>query len=244
TMQLLSFMEPLRPGLAVRKLSEFTPKYLELFSKLAIKYDLNIIGGSHFTVEEEKLYNVSYLFKRNGGIGKQYKLHITPNERQWWGVQPGNKIEVFETDKGKISIQICYDIEFPEISRIAAEKGAQIIFVPFCTDERYAYLRVRYCAQARCVENHVYVAMAGTVGNLPSVENLDIQYAQSGIYTPSDIPFTRDAITAECTPNIETVIVDDVDLELLKRHRQTGSVLNWLDRRKDLYEVRLNEKNS
>ncbi len=239
TMQLLSFMEPIRPGLAVRKLSEFTPKYLELFSKLAIKYDLNIIGGSHFTVEDEKLYNVSYLFKRNGGIGKQYKLHITPNERQWWGVQPGNRIEVFETDKGKISIQICYDIEFPEISRIATEKGAQIIFVPFCTDERYAYLRVRYCAQARCVENHVYVAMAGTVGNLPSVENLDIQYAQSGIYTPSDIPFTRDAIASECTPNIETVIIDDVDLELLKRHRQTGSVLNWLDRRTDLYEIHL-----
>ena len=239
TTQLLSFRKPERPGLAVRKLAEFTPQYLEMFSHLAVRYDLNIIGGSHFTLENDKLYNVSYLFKRNGGIGKQYKLHITPNERRWWGVEPGNAIEVFETDKGKISIQVCYDIEFPEVSRIAVEKGAQIIFVPFCTDERYAYLRVRYCAQARCIENHVYVATAGTVGNLPAVENLDIQYAQSGIYTPSDIPFTRDAIASECTPNIETVIIDDVDLELLKRHRQTGSVLNWNDRRTDLYETRL-----
>jgi predicted amidohydrolase len=85
----------------------------------------------------------------------------------------------------------------------------------------------------------VYVAIAGTVGNLPAVENMDIQYAQSGIYTPSDIPFTRDAIASESTPNIETVIIDDVDLELLKRHRQSGSVLNWNDRRTDLYEVRL-----
>ncbi len=239
TTQLLSFMKTERPGLAVRRLAGFTPQYLELFTGLAIKYDINIIGGSHYSVEDERLHNVSYLFKRNGGIGKQYKLHITPNERRWWGVEPGNTIEVFETDKGKISIQICYDIEFPEVSRIAAEHGAQIIFVPFCTDERYAYLRVRYCAQARCVENHVYVAIAGTVGNLPAVENMDIQYAQSGIYTPSDIPFTRDAIASECTPNIETVIIDDVDLELLKRHRQTGSVLNWQDRRTDLYEVRL-----
>ena len=239
TTQLLSFIKANRPGTAVRKLAEFTPQYLSLFSNLALKYDVNIIGGTHFSVENDRLYNAAYLFKRNGGIGKQYKLHITPNERKWWGVEPGNAIEVFDTDKGKISIQICYDIEFPEVSRIAVEKGAQIIFCPFCTDERYGYLRVRYCAQARCIENHVYVAIAGTVGNLPEVENMDIQYAQSGIYTPSDIPFTRDAISAECTPNIETVIVDDVDLELLKRHRQTGSVLNWGDRRTDLYEVRL-----
>ena len=239
TMQLLSFMPANRPGTAVRQLAEFTPQYLDLFTRLSIKYDINIIGGSHFTVEDDRLYNASYLFKRNGGIGKQYKLHITPNERRWWGVEPGNTVEVFETDKGNISIQICYDVEFPEVSRIAVSKGAQIIFVPFCTDERFAYLRVRYCAQARCIENHVYVALAGTVGNLPAVENMDIQYAQSGIYTPSDIPFSRDAVASECAANIETVIFDDVDLELLKRHRQTGSVLNWKDRRSDLYEVSL-----
>lgn len=239
TMQLLSFVKAKRPGLAVRKLAEFTPEYLDLFSKLAIKYDINIVGGTLFTLEEGHLYNVSYLFKRNGGIGKQYKLHVTPNEKRWWGVSPGNTIEVFETDKGKISIQICYDIEFPEVSRIAVERGAHIIFVPFCTDDRYGYLRVRYCAQARCIENHVYVAIAGTVGNLPSVENMDVQYAQSGIYTPSDVPFSRDAIAAECTPNVEMIIVEDLDVELLKRSRQTGSVLNWNDRRNDLYRVHI-----
>ncbi len=163
------------------------------------------------------LYNIAYLFRRNGTLGKQYKLHITPTERNQWGVQGGNQVEVFDTDCGKISIQICYDIEFPEVTRIAVERGAQIIFVPFCTDERYAYLRVRYCAQARCIENHIYVAIAGSVGNLPNVDSLGIHYAQSGIFTPSDIPFKRDAIAAECTPNIETVIFEDLDLELLKK---------------------------
>ena len=238
TTQLLSFLPTDRPAIAMRKLSEFTPKYLDLFTQLAVKYNINIIGGSHFTIEEDALYNISYLFRRDGTLGKQYKLHITPNEKKWWGVKPGNKLEVFDTDKGKISIQICYDIEFPELGRIAAEKGAHIIFVPFATDERYAYLRVRYCAQARCIENHVFVAIAGNVGNLPSVENMDINYAQSAIFTPSDIPFTRDAIQAEATPNIETVIIDDVDLELLKRQRQTGTVVNWKDRRKDLYDIK------
>ncbi len=237
TTQLLSFLPEERPALAMRKLSGFTHAYLELFTKLAVKYNVNIIGGSHFTVERDDLYNISYLFRRNGSLEKQYKLHITPSERRWWGVKQGERLEVFDTDRGKISIQICYDIEFPELSRLAVEQGAQIIFVPFNTDERYAYLRVRYCAQARCIENHVYVAIAGCVGNLPSVENLDIHYAQSAIFTPSDIPFTRDAILAEATPNIEIVIVDDVDLELLKQHRQTGTVLNWRDRRTDLYDV-------
>jgi predicted amidohydrolase/ribosomal protein S18 acetylase RimI-like enzyme len=238
TTQLLSLVQADNAAAAVRKLSDFTPSYLELFTRLAVKYNVNVIGGSHFTVEENDLYNISYLFRRDGTLAKQYKLHITPAERQWWGVKGGNRVEVFDTDKGKIAIQVCYDIEFPEVTRIAVERGAQIIFVPFCTDERYAYLRVRYCAQARCIENHVYVAIAGSVGNLPNVESLGLHYAQSGIFTPSDIPFKRDAIAAECAPNIETVIFEDLDTELLKRHRQTGSVLNWQDRRTDLYEVR------
>ncbi len=237
TLQLLSFLPHERPGIAVRKLAEFTPRYLELFTNLAIKYHTNIIGGSHFTLEDDNLYNIAYLFRRDGTLEKQYKIHITPNERKWWGVKPGDKIEVFETDSGKINIQICYDVEFPELSRIAVSKGAEIIFVPFCTDERHGYLRVRKCAEARCIENGVFAVLAGNVGNLPFVENMDIQYGLSGIYTPSDFMFSRDAIAAECTPNVETVIIHDVDLELLKRHRSEGSTLNWFDRRRDLYEV-------
>jgi len=238
TTQLLSFVENKRPGLAARELAGFTPRFLDMFAGLAVNYNINIIGGSHFILEDDKLYNVSFLFKRNGEIGKQYKIHITPNERKWWGVVPGNKVEIFDTDLGRINIQICYDIEFPELSRIAVEKGAQIVFVPFCTDERKGYLRVRYCAQARCIENQIYVAIAGNVGNLPAVENMDIQYAQSAIFTPSDFVFARDGIAAECTPNVETVVIHDVDLEVLKRHRKSGTTLNWSDRRIDLYEVR------
>ena len=238
TTQLLSLVHAESPAAGMRQLSAFTDRYLELFTRLAVRFNVNIVGGSHFTVEDGDLFNISYLFRRDGTLGKQYKLHVTPSERHAWGVKPGSRLEVFDTDRGKIAIQICYDIEFPELTRIAVERGAQMIFVPFCTDERYAYLRVRYCAQARCVENHVYVAIAGSVGNLPNVEGLGLHYAQSGLFTPSDIPFTRDAVAGECTPNIETVIFEDLDLELLKTHRQSGSVLNWRDRRTDLYAVR------
>ncbi|WP_216829333.1 bifunctional GNAT family N-acetyltransferase/carbon-nitrogen hydrolase family protein [Alkalihalobacterium elongatum] len=237
TTQLLSFLPEKSPSQAIRRLTEYTEDYIKLFTNLAVKYNVNIIGGSHFVEEENKIYNIAYLFRRDGTIEKQYKIHITPNERKWWGISPGDEIRVFDTDCGKISIQICYDVEFPELGRIAVDKGANIIFTPFCTDERQGYLRVRYCAQARAIENEVYTVISGTVGNLPHVENMDIQYAQSGIFTPSDFEFPRDAIVGECHPNIDTVVVGDVDLEILRRHRRSGSVTQLRDRRKDIYEI-------
>lgn len=237
TLQLLSFLPEKSPSLAIRRLTEFTEDYIKLFTNLAVKYNINIIGGSHFVEEDNKVYNIAYLFRRDGTIEKQYKLHITPNERKWWGISPGNEIKVFDTDCGKIAIQICYDIEFPELGRIAVDKGANIIFTPFCTDERQGYLRVRYCAQARAVENEVYTVISGTVGNLPHVENMDIQYAQSGIFSPSDFAFSRDGIVGECNPNIDTVVVGDVDLEILRRHRRSGSVNQLRDRRHDIYST-------
>jgi predicted amidohydrolase len=238
TTQLLSFTKARSPSEAVRRLDELTPRYLELFSRMAIKHNVNIVGGSQFSVEEGELHNVAYFFRRDGTIGKQYKLHVTPSERRWWGVQPGHRLEVFDTDRGKIAILLCYDVEFPELARIAVGKGAHILFVPFNTEDREGYLRVRYCAQARCVENSVYVAISGCIGNLPFVDNADVHYGQSAILTPSDVSFARDGIAAECTPNIESLVIHDVDIELLRRRRIRGTVQNWEDRRKDLYSVR------
>lgn len=237
TTQMLSFVEEKRPALAVRALSEYTEAYVELCSALAVKHNVNIIGGTHLTVEDEHLYNIAWLFRRDGTIDKQYKLHITPNESRWWGVQPGKQMRTFDTDRGKIAILVCYDSEFPELARIAVANGARILFVPFCTDARQGYVRVRACSQARAIENQVYVAIAGTVGNLPHVENMDIQYAQSAIFTPSDIPFPSGAVAAECTENIETVVVQDIDLATLERNRLGGAVRPWAQRRLDLYEV-------
>jgi predicted amidohydrolase/GNAT superfamily N-acetyltransferase len=242
TIQLLSFMKPAgRPSEAARMLAAETPKYLETMSDLAIRHHVNIIGGSTFALEEDVLYNVAYLFRRDGSIDRQYKIHVTPAEWKWWGVHGGDRVEVFDTDCGRIAIQICYDVEFPELTRIAAAKGAQILFVPFNTDERFGYLRVRHCALARCVENHMYAVLSGCTGNLPLVKNADIHYAQSGIFTPADIMFSRDAIAAECHPNIETLVIQDLDIELLRRHRYRGTTLNWRDRRRDIYKVHYRE---
>lgn len=242
TTQLMSYLDEKSPSQAVRRLTQYTEDYIELFTEFAVRYNVNIIGGSHFVEEEGQIYNIAYLFRRDGTIEKQYKLHITPNERKWWGVSPGDKVNVFDTDCGKIAILICYDIEFPELARYVTDKGARIIFTPFCTDDRQGYLRVRYCSQARAVENQVYTVLSGTVGNLPQTENMDVQYAQSGIFTPSDFTFPRDGIVGECNPNIETLVVGDVDLEILRRHRRSGSVMQLRDRRRDLYEVTMKKQ--
>lgn len=237
TMQLLSFLPPDRPALAARMLSDFTSRYIEFFSDLAIKYNINIIGGSHLNVESDDLYNISYLFHRNGKVEKQYKIQITPYEKKWWGIKGGNHIEVFDTDCGKIAIAICYDVQFPELVRIAAQKGAKILFVPYNTDGRRGYIRIRSCAQARAIENTIYVAITGCVGNLPRVENLDVHYSQAAILTPSDVEFSRDGIATEATPNTETIIYQDLDLGLLRRNREFGTVQPWNDIRTDLYKV-------
>ena len=115
--------------------------------------------------------------------------------------------------------------------------GANIIFTPFCTEDRQGYLRVRYCAQARAIENQIYTVISGTVGNLPETENMDIQYAQSGIFAPSDFEFARDGIVGETSPNLEMVLIGDVDLEILRRQRQDGTVKHLKDRRHDVYRV-------
>lgn len=239
TSQLMSFLDEKSPSQAVRKVADFTEQYIELFSGLAVRYNVNIIGGSHFVKEEDdNIYNIAYLFRRDGTIEKQYKLHITPNERKWWGINAGDEVNVFDTDCGKISMLICYDVEFPELARIATDRGANIIFTPFCTEDRQGYLRVRYCAQARAIENQVYTVISGTVGNLPQTENMDIQYAQSAIFAPSDFEYPRDGIVGETNANIEMVVIGDVDLEILRRQRLSGTVRQLKDRRDDLYEIK------
>ncbi len=222
---------------AVRSLAEYTEMIRQKLLELALSYNINIIAGSmpHYT--DEGLFNVSYLCRRDGTWDVQYKLHVTPDEAAHWGMKGGDKLKVFDTDAGKIGILICFDVEFPELSRILAEQGVNILFVPYWTDTRNSFLRVMRCAQARAIENECYVAISGSVGNLPGVENMDIQYAQSAVFSPSDFSFPPEAIVAEATPNAETTLIVDLDLDLLKKVRKHGSVRNLQARRHDLYKI-------
>lgn len=239
TLQLLALEEKrLSPSESIEALTRYTPRFVEALSQMAISYNINIIGGSHPTrTEDGEIQNVAYVFLRDGSVHPREKIHPTPNERHWWAIQGGEEVSTILTDCGPIGVLICYDSEFPELSRRLADEGARILFVPFCTDSRQGYLRVRYCCHARAIENQLYVVMSGNVGNLPNVENMDIQYAQSAILTPCDFPFARDGIAAEATENVETVTIADLDLTDLSWARAQGTVQNLRDRRFDLYKT-------
>lgn len=225
---------------AIRNLAGYTEELCEFMQSLAIQYNINVVAGSMPQYQENVLNNVSFLFRRDGTYDAQYKLHITPDEDHYWGLKGGNKLNVFETDVGKIGILVCYDVEFPELARLLAEKGVQILFVPYWTDTKAAYLRVRRCAQARAIENECYVVITGSVGNIPNISNMDIQYSQSAVFSPSDFAFPHDAVIAEATPNTEMSLILDLDLDLLKELRHQGSVRNLANRRLDLYRVTWN----
>lgn len=229
------------PPQAMRHLAEYTEKIRDEILQMAVSYNINVITGSLPENHENRLYNVSYLCRRDGTWDAQYKLHITPDEADCWGLTGGNSLKIFDTDFGKIGILVCYDVEFPELCRGLADKGMKILFIPFWTDTKNGYLRIRRCAQARAIENECYVAISGSVGNLPKVENMDIQYSQSAIFTPSDFAFPHDAIAAESTPNTEMALIADVDLDLLQELRKHGSVRNLESRRTDLYHIHWTE---
>jgi predicted amidohydrolase/GNAT superfamily N-acetyltransferase len=229
---------------AIRQLASYTEALKSRFSNFAIKYNVNIITGSMPMMRGNDLYNVGFLCRRDGTTEMYEKIHITPSEKSAWGMSGGEKVQVFDTDCGKIGILICYDVEFPELPRMLADQGMQILFVPFLTDTQNGYTRVRYCAQARAIENECYVAIAGCVGNLPKVNNMDINYAQSAVFTPSDFAFPNNGVKAEATPNTEMTLIADVDIDLLKELHAHGSVQNLKDRRNDLYRLeRVNKIN-
>ena len=221
----------------MHELANLTDRYLEMFTKLAVEHNLYIIGGSQPVRRDNSLYNVAHLFTPTGHIYTQDKLHITPGERKEWDIRPGDGLKVFDTPLGRIAIQVCYDIEFPESSRLLTLAGAEVIFVPFSTDERKAYNRVRFTAQARAVENSIYVVLAGNVGNLP-IRSYLINYGQAAIFTPSDFQFPLNATAGEAEPNAETVVISDLDLTSLAVQREVGSTRTLYDRRPDLYELR------
>ena len=224
---------------AMRELAQYTEPLRDRFINFALSYNVNIITGSMPLIIGNDLHNVGYLCRRDGSWERFEKIHITPSEVNTYGMVGGDEVKVFNTDSGKVGILICYDVEFPELPRLMALQGLEILFVPFLTDTQNGYVRVRNCAKARAIENECFVAIAGSVGNLPKVENMDIQYAQSAVFTPSDFSFPTNAIKSEATPNTEMTLIVDVDLDLLKELNAHGSVRNLRNRRTDLYTLEL-----
>lgn len=228
TAQLLTLGDIKRPiDEQIRDLAGNEPRYVEMFQKLAEENGLYIVGGTIPSTEEGKdqIFNKSFIFSPNGEFGFQGKLHMTRFEREEWMVSAHSSVKVFETDFGRLAIAICYDVEFPEITREAARRDANILIVPSCTDDRQGFLRVRYCAHARAIENQIYVVHSSTVGSLPQVPAVSLNYGQASILTPSDFAFSRDGILAEGNFNQEMMVLGELNLKTINESRSSGTVL-------------------
>lgn len=237
TLALLSCQPPsLDVEVDIDRLTKLTPDLVALFQRLASERDINVVGGTHISRDHNGIpRNLCHVALRDGSLHVRQKIHATPNEANFWGIEGGNSADVIPTDCGPIGILICYDSEFPELSRHLTNQGANMLFVPFCTDTQAGYLRVRYCSQARAVENQCHVILSGNCGNLQGVANMDMQYGVSAIFTPCDFPFPRDGIAGEATPNVEGMTIADLSLADLDWAREQGTVRNLADRRPDLY---------
>lgn len=233
TLQLLTLHDSRRPiSELIRELAEYRDRVVELLQSLASEKYIYIVGGSMPSFElklDGKPANISYLFGPSGTVAVQPKLHMTRFEKEEWLMAAGKTLRIFDTEIGKIAVNICYDVEFPELAREAARNGASILVVPSCTDDRQGFLRVRYCAQSRTIENQMYVIHAVTVGSLPMIPAVSLNYGQASILTPSDFQFARDGIKAEGVPNQEGIIIGDVDLDLIESSRDAGTVLPLRD---------------
>lgn len=233
TVQLLHLADIRRPiDLQVRDLARNVPEYMALVGGLARKHGTYIVGGTIPTLEEgsaDVVHNVSYVFGPAGGHVAQAKIHTTRWESDEWRISPGTRLKIIDTEIGRMAVTICYDVEFPELARAAARAGALMLICPSCTDDRQGYLRVRYCAQARAIENQIYVVHSCTVGSLPQVPAVSLNYGAASILTPSDFAFSRDGILREGNINDEMMVIGDLNLRVLEESRTSGSVLPLRD---------------
>ena len=234
TVQLLTLGNVKRPiREQIRDLAKQAPGFIGMMSEMAKQRKTYILAGTIPVLDEAsgKILNKAHFFGREGGYGVQEKLHMTRFETEDWGVSAGSRLKIFETEFGRMAVTICYDVEFPEIARAAARSGAQILLIPSCTDERQGYLRVRYCAHARAIENQVYAVTAHTVGSIPMVPAVSLNYGQAAILTPSDFAFSRDGILAEGNPNQEMMVIGELNLQTILDTRTSGTVLPLYDSR-------------
>lgn len=236
TAHLLSLEQAMTHEEACRYLDKCTEKYVQFFQHQSQMWNIVILGGTHICREKDGFVNKAFLFFPNGRMETQCKLHLTPEEKTMWPLVEGDELNVFETEWGLISILTCYDIEFPELARAAAVRGAELLLCPSYTDTAYGYYRVRHCCQARAIENQLFVVLSGMVGALSEERpQIDKGYCQAGVFTTCDVPFTEQGVVRVGELNVDMLVIADADFLKLRENRERGAVAPFYDRRETLY---------
>lgn len=189
--------------------------------KIAMHYALYICGGSGLYNINEKIYNQSFFATPDGTLIYQTKVNLTESEKQQ-GIVEGDKIKIITTPFVKLAICICYDIEFPELVRKMVLAGVDLILIPTHTETQFGKHRVQFCAQARAIENHIFVASASLVGkNGPPSRPTGA--GRSVLYSPIDNGFTSTGILVQSRHNQEHLLLADIDINQLCELRKNCS---------------------
>jgi predicted amidohydrolase len=211
------------------KVAELTAERVRFHAELAKKHKVHILVGSGPLRSSDGQYvNAAQLITPGGAVGVQEKLVMTPFERDW-GVSAGNTVRVFKTKLGVFGIAICYDSEFPLLVRAMAEAGAEVVLVPSCTERVSGYHRVRTGSLARALENGIATVQSPTVGDAPWSPAVDFNAGAAGIYVPSEQGVSDTGVLAEGTLNAAEWVAGTIDLERLRRVRETGEMHNYCD---------------
>lgn len=204
--------------------------YLKLYQELAQKYQCYIQAGTFPVAVEPEVYrNRAYLFWPDGSFDFQEKIMMTRFENEQWLIKKGQELKCFDTEFGKIAINICYDSEFPLLARKQVEAGANLILVPSCTDTLAGFHRVKIGCQARALENQCYVVQSCLVGNAPWSEAVDVNVGISAIYSPVDRGFPDNGIVAAGQLNQVQWVFAELSLQSIEAVRVQGQVFNYRD---------------
>lgn len=211
-------------------LQPLLPEFLAAHERLASRYEVHVLAASFPVRTAPDTYrNRAHLFSPSGAVGHQDKLIMTRFERERWGIAPGEGLAVFDTALGRIAVNICYDSEFPLLSRAQFEAGAELLLVPSCTDAATGYHRVRIACQARALEGQCYVVQAPTVGEADWSEAVDRNVGAAGVFGPPDLGFPEDGVVALGALDRPQWLYAELDLDRVVEVRRKGQVLNARD---------------
>ncbi len=204
--------------------------YIALFQSLSQQHGCYIQPGTFPVKMTDGSYrNRAYLFMPHGHFDYQDKLMMTRFENEQWFIHRGDELKCFDTEYGKIAINICYDSEFPMLARKQIESGANLILVPSCTDTLAGYHRVKIGCQARALENQCYVVQSPTVGEAPWSEAVDVNIGAAAVYTPVDRGFPDNGILAIGKLNAVQWVIAEISLDEIRTVREQGQVFNYRD---------------
>ncbi|WP_077367919.1 carbon-nitrogen hydrolase family protein [Anaerosalibacter sp. Marseille-P3206] len=212
---------------------EFPGKTTNTLARLSKELGVYIVGGSIPEKDNNIIYNTSYIYNREGNlVGKHRKVHLFDiqvengikfKESDTLGY--GKEVTVFPTEFCKIGVAICYDMRFPELIRLMALEGAEVIIVPAAFNMTTGPAHWELLVRTRALDNQVYFIAASPARN---------QSASYHAYGHSSVVNPWGTVISEADEK-ECIIYGDIDLELVQRVRRELPLLNH--RRTDLYEI-------